>query len=95
MDLSVHCIYSYVDCDIFHRAAASSGSSLGGSGSPIASTMGVAEIGGLAPELLDDPLFDDAEVKKMKEYFSHLFKYSNVSILLAPDCPFCFGLIHT
>ena len=79
----------------FRRAAASSGCSSGGSASHIPSSVGVTESDGPAPELVDDPLIDDAEVKKMKEYFSHLFKYSNVSILLAPDCPFCFGLIHT
>lgn len=58
-------------------AAASSGYSSGGSASPIPSTAGVTESDGPAPELLDDPLIDEAEVKKMKEYFSHLFKYSN------------------
>ena len=44
--------------------------------------MGVKEVAGVAPELVNDPLLDDAEVKKMKEYFSHLFKYSNVSTLI-------------
>ena len=78
----------------FRRAAASSGCSSGGSASPIPSTAGVTENDGPVPELLDDPLIDGAEVKKMKEYFSHLFKYSNVSILVALDYQFCFGLIH-
>ena len=36
---------------------------------------------GIKPELVDDPLLTDAEVKKMKEYFSGLFKDTNVRIL--------------
>ena len=64
------------------RAAASSGGSSGGGTSPSPSNVGVKEVAGVAPELLNDPLLDDAEVKKMKEYFSHLFKYSNISTLI-------------
>ena len=63
-------------------AAASSGGSSGGGTSPSPSNVGVKEVARVAPELLNDPLLDDAEVKKMKEYFSHLFKYSNVSTLI-------------
>ena len=39
------------------------------------------------------PLLTDAEVKKMKEYFSGLFKDTNVRILLPSPCLFSeFGL---
>ena len=43
---------------------------------------------GVKPELVDDPLLTDAEVKKMKEYFSGLFKDTNVRILSPSPCLF-------
>jgi len=48
---------------------------------------------GVKSELVDDPLLTDAEVKKMKEYFSGLFKDTNVRILSPSPCLFSeFGL---
>ena len=50
-------------------------------------------VGKEAPELLNDPLLEEAEVKKMKEYFSGLFKDTNVRILSPSPCLFSeFGL---
>ena len=73
----------YADSTYFCRAAASFGGSSSGGTSSSPSTIGVKGVGKEAPELLNDPLLEEAEVKKMKEYFNHLFKYSNVSALVS------------